>query len=226
MSHDTLRFLDTATPSITPGPARATHAFGAASEAQRLPPRGTAPAPLERLCARIDATFDALAALADPSHDAAFARGLRAALAEAATAPGLLAPAQRDSGVDGYRRHLLAADPRGRYAVVSLVWRPGQWSPVHGHHTWCGYAVLDGTLNETVYDWNDAARCATQVRSHARATGAVSYVRAGMAGIHRLGHGGEVGAANAVSLHVYGVCAEQIATHVNDVVAVAANVAG
>ncbi|MDN7675076.1 cysteine dioxygenase family protein [Burkholderia oklahomensis] len=179
-----------------------------------------APTPIERFCARIDAAFDALANESAPSRHPAFARELRAALAQAVAAPGLLTPAQRESGAAGYRRHLLAADPLGRYAIVSLVWRPGQWSPVHGHHTWCGYAVLEGELTEIVYGWNDAACRAIDARKRARPTGAASYVCAGRAAIHRLGHAGAPADAPAISLHVYGVAGEQVATHVNDVVAV------
>jgi predicted metal-dependent enzyme (double-stranded beta helix superfamily) len=174
---------------------------------------------LGRFCAALDAAFRAAAHAAEPSHSAEFARRVRAALAQAAADEALLTPAQREGSVDGYRRHLLAADPRGRYALVALVWQPGQASPVHAHHTWCGYAVIDGALTETVYDWNEAAGCATEARTHPRETGAVSYVRAGTTGIHKLGNRG---AAPAVSLHLYGVPGRQIATHVNDLVRVEA----
>lgn len=176
--------------------------------------------PIARFCTRLDAAFDSLRDEAAPSRHPAFARALRAALAEAAAAPGLLTPAQRESGAAGYRRHLLAADPAGRYAVVSLVWEPGQWSPVHGHHAWCGYAVLEGKLTEIVYRWSDAACCAIDARRRARPMGAVSYVCAGRDAIHRLGHAGAKTDAPAISLHVYGVAGKQVATHVNDVVAV------
>ncbi|AJY29730.1 cysteine dioxygenase type I family protein [Burkholderia thailandensis 34] len=179
-----------------------------------------APTAIARFCARLDAAFGALAHESAPSRHPAFARELRAALAETAAAPDLLTPAQRESGAAGYRRHLLAADPAGRYAVVSLVWEPGQWSPVHGHHAWCGYAVLEGELTEIAYRWNEAACCAIDARKHARPTGAVSYVRAGREAIHRLGHAGAQTDAPAISLHVYGVAGERVATHVNDVVAV------
>jgi predicted metal-dependent enzyme (double-stranded beta helix superfamily) len=174
---------------------------------------------LARLCREIDAAFDAAANASEPSHTAVFARRVRGALARAAADATLLAPAQREGAADCYRRHLLATDPQGRYALVSLVWQPGQASPVHAHHTWCGYAVLDGTLTETVYDWNAAAGCATEARTHARDSGAVSYTRAGTTGIHRLGNRS---AAPAVSLHLYGVPGTQIATHVNDLVRVEA----
>jgi hypothetical protein len=77
--------------------------------------------------------------------------------------------------------------------------------------------VLDGTLSETVYDWNEAQQLATETRSHPRASGAVSFVRAGRRGIHRLGNASD---APAVSLHIYGVEGSQIATHVNDLLGV------
>ncbi|WP_246327174.1 cysteine dioxygenase family protein [Burkholderia guangdongensis] len=181
---------------------------------------------LARLRRRIDDAFDAFAAWPDPSQQAEFARRIHAALAAASAARPWLTDAERAGDPQRYRRHLLAADPLGRYAIVSLVWQPGQWSPVHGHQTWCGYTVLDGTLTETLYDWDASAGLAIEKRSHPRAPGAVSFVRAGH-GIHRLGHGGQgdhgdnLYARPAVSLHVYGVPGERIATDVNDVVRVA-----
>ncbi|HLX01297.1 MAG TPA: cysteine dioxygenase family protein [Trinickia sp.] len=184
-------------------------------------PNFTAPVnpALARLCEALDAAFRAAAHAVEPSHSAEFARRVRAALSQAAADATLLAPAQREGSADCYRRHLLAADPLGRYALVALVWQPGQASPAHAHHTWCGYAVIDGTLTETVYEWNEAAGCASESRTHPRETGAVSYVRAGTTGIHKLGN---CSAAPAVSLHLYGVPATRIATHVNDLVRVEA----
>ncbi|MDE1184598.1 cysteine dioxygenase family protein [Paraburkholderia sp.] len=173
-----------------------------------------------RLCAALDAAFDAASDSA--FDDPAFGAAVRAALAQAVADPALLTSAQREGAAATYRRHLLAADPRGRYAIASLVWMPGQASPVHAHHTWCGYAVIDGTLTESVYRWDDARQCADEIRSHPRTTGAVSFAPGGRDGVHRLMNvaDADTGAA-AVSLHIYGVSGEQIATHVNDVVAVA-----
>ncbi|WP_415123559.1 cysteine dioxygenase [Paraburkholderia sp.] len=174
--------------------------------------------PLERLCDTLDAMFEACAKFPEPSHSTFFARGMRLALAEAAADPALLEPAQREGSATGYRRHLLAADPYGRYAIAALVWQPGQASPVHAHHTWCGYAVVEGKLSETIYEWNDARDCASALRSQARQRGAVSFVRDGRGAIHRLGNSSD---APAVSLHVYGVEGARIGTHVNDIVRVA-----
>ncbi|MBN3754576.1 cysteine dioxygenase [Paraburkholderia sp. Tr-20389] len=180
-----------------------------------------APGALARLCNALDAAFDACADALDPSQHASFARAVRAALAEAAADPALLTDAQREASTACYRRHLLAADPDGRYAIAALVWMPGQASPIHAHHTWCGYAVIDGTLTETLYDWQADDDCATPVREQSREPGAVSFTRSGRTCIHRLGNGSD---SAAVSLHIYGVSGEQISTHVNDVVRLAENV--
>jgi predicted metal-dependent enzyme (double-stranded beta helix superfamily) len=153
----------------------------------------------------------------EPSS-AAFGLAVRQALAAATQEPALLCDAQREGATDTYRRHLLAADTHGRYAVVALVWQGGQASPVHGHHTWCGYTVIEGTLSETLFHWNTETHRAVEARRHARDTGAVTFVGAGRGGIHRLEN--SVG-GRAVSIHVYGVTGAQIATHVNDLVAAA-----
>ena len=175
---------------------------------------------LERLCRALDTAFDLNVDALDPSHRASFAKAVRAALAEAAADPALLTDAQRQGADNCYRRHLLAADPDGRYAIAALVWMPGQASPIHAHHTWCGYAVIDGTLTETVYDLDAATDCAVPVREQPREAGAVSFTRAGRAGIHRLGNDSD---APAISLHIYGVAGEQISTHVNDILRAASH---
>lgn len=177
--------------------------------------RSSANTPLARLCDALDAMFEACAHHAEPSESTAFARSIRIALADAVASADLLTAAQREGSAETYRRHLLAADPNGRYAIAALVWLPQQASPVHAHHTWCGYAVMDGTLSETVFEWNGAQHCASATRTHARNAGAVSFVRAGRGGIHQLGNRSD---APAVSLHIYGVAGAQIATHVNDIV--------
>lgn len=52
---------------------------------------------------------------------------------------------------DGYARHLLhKAD---HYAVVVMVWGPGQGTPIHDHdEKWCVECVYRGTITVTSYD--------------------------------------------------------------------------
>lgn len=184
-------------------------------------PCSPASAAIQRLCERLNEAFETPAPASGTqlrASDTAFAQQIRSSLAEAIADPALLGEPAREGDAHGYRRHLLAADTHGRYAIAALVWMPGQASPVHAHHTWCGYAVIEGELTESLYGWNEAAGCATALRTQPRAAGAVSFTRAGHAAIHRLAN--ESG-RRAVSLHVYGVAGTQIATHVNDLVRVA-----
>jgi predicted metal-dependent enzyme (double-stranded beta helix superfamily) len=177
---------------------------------ETLPARCPNACTLTRLIDRLDAAFDT---------PADFARLVREALSSAARDERLLAPAEREGDANGYTRHLLAADPRGRYAVAALVWAPGQASPDHAHRTWCGYAVIEGSLVETLYRWDPAENRAYAVREQARDRGAVSFAGAGRGAIHQLGNATQA-RQRAISLHVYGVAAAHIATHVNDLVAV------
>jgi predicted metal-dependent enzyme (double-stranded beta helix superfamily) len=188
-----------------------------ATTAARSEAEVEAAAAIERLRDALDAALAAVPDGEDPASTQCigFARLMRAALAQAIAEDVLLTPAQCEGAANCYRRHLLIADPRGRYAAAALVWQPGQASPVHGHHTWCGYAVLDGVLEETQYAWDETADRARAVGTHARPAGAVSYVRAGLSAIHRLAN---ASSRPAISLHVYGVAGEQITTHVNRLV--------
>lgn len=116
---------------------------------------------------------------------------------------------------EGYTRHLLHADPAGRFSVMALVWRPGQRTPVHGHRTWCAYLVRHGVLREERFAWQPGRDCATRIDTVTKLTGETLCAPAGLAAIHSLGNDSD---EVAVSIHVYGVRGEQIATHVNHVV--------
>ena len=57
-----------------------------------------------------------------------------------------------------YARRLIHADPDGRFCVLSLVWIPGQASPVHAHRAWCALGVHCGELEESFFALADGAR--------------------------------------------------------------------
>jgi predicted metal-dependent enzyme (double-stranded beta helix superfamily) len=137
------------------------------------------------------------------------------ALREAVRAPDLLDEAHRAGSDKGYTRHVVHADPQDRFTVLALVWRPGQFSPVHWHHSWCAYAVVSGLLQETGYDWDAAAGRATASMQRARREGDASFAIAGSTRIHRLGNSS---GREAISIHVYGVAAGRITTDVNRIV--------
>lgn len=162
------------------------------------------PSPLARLAAGMEATL-AQSARMVAAHVAAGMDDIDTLLA--ALPPGAL-----DGSPDHYTRHLVHADPFERFSIMVLVWRPGQHSPVHGHRTWCAYRVLRGTLSERHYRWNPASRTAEQTGAVPRAVGDTFSVPAGLRHIHALGNDGDT---VAVSLHIYGVEQDRIATGVN-----------
>ena len=110
---------------------------------------------------------------------------------------------------DRYVRHLLAEGDG--YAVVALVWRPGQMSPVHAHRTWCALGVHRGTLSEHLFTPGAPPR---PHAAHLRAEGATSHGSAGPGQIHRVAN---CSAEVAVSIHVYGVPYAQFADGVNHI---------
>ncbi|SOY45612.1 cysteine dioxygenase family protein [Cupriavidus taiwanensis] len=113
---------------------------------------------------------------------------------------------------DTYTRHLVYGDPLERFSAMVLVWRPGQASPVHGHRTWCAYRVLRGTLTEQHYRWDAASRHAHHCNTVTRTAGDTFSVPGGLQHIHALGNASD---EIAVSLHLYGVSRDHIATGVN-----------
>jgi predicted metal-dependent enzyme (double-stranded beta helix superfamily) len=114
---------------------------------------------------------------------------------------------------DRYVRHLLHADPEGGYAVVALVWRPGQMSPVHAHRTWCALGVHRGVLTETCYAPGDPP---VPTAAKLLAPGAISHGPARPDLIHRLAN---LSCRTAVSVHCYGVGFDDIGVGVNHVLA-------
>ncbi|MBB3899004.1 cysteine dioxygenase family protein [Roseococcus suduntuyensis] len=123
--------------------------------------------------------------------------------------PRLLSGRDCPCNPERYVRHLLHADPAGEYAVVALVWRPGQMSPVHAHRTWCALGVHQGVLSEHYYVPGAPPRLDAV---HLRRAGDVSHGPADPDLIHRLAN---CSAEVAVSIHVYGVPFEDFGDKVN-----------
>ncbi len=89
----------------------------------------------------------AVDASADPAQIApAAAAALRAALPAGAS---LLTSGQCLPDCKRYCQHVAYVDPRGRFSVVSLVWLPGQVTPIHDHACWCVVGVVLGREEET-----------------------------------------------------------------------------
>jgi len=139
---------------------------------------------------------------------------VRSALERAAADPDLLRREQRETCAAGYARHVLYSDPLGRFTILAIVWAAGQFSPSHAHDTWCAYAVYENPLHETVYALEPQKTKARQVCTKVRNPGYSCFAGAGLDQIHRLGNSGTT---PAISIHVYGVARDSVATHVNRV---------
>jgi len=112
---------------------------------------------------------------------------------------------------DRYTRHLLHSDAESGYAVVALVWRPGQMSPVHAHRTWCALAVHQGVLTETYYTPGDPP--VPQATKLLR-PGEGSHGAADPSLIHRLAN---LSCRTAISIHCYGVAFDRFGSDVNEI---------
>jgi predicted metal-dependent enzyme (double-stranded beta helix superfamily) len=62
--------------------------------------------------------------------------------------PGLLSADERRDNPEHYARNALHLGSDAGVSLFALVWRPGQWTPVHDHGTWGVVGVLEGVLEE------------------------------------------------------------------------------
>src|SRR3954451_1521890 len=66
--------------------------------------------------------------------------------------PHILTAEQRRGSPDDYIGHTLHVEPDGSFSIVGLVWRPGQFTRVHDHLTWCVFGVIQGIEHEELFD--------------------------------------------------------------------------
>ncbi len=62
-----------------------------------------------------------------------------------------LKPEHFQSEPDHYTRNLVYAAEGAGLSLYTLVWLPGQWTPVHDHGTWGVVGVVEGQLEEQNY---------------------------------------------------------------------------
>jgi 3-mercaptopropionate dioxygenase len=114
--------------------------------------------------------------------------------------PDILTAAERQGDPDGYRTHVVHAEPDGSFCVTVMVWRPGQITPIHDHVTWCVFGVLAGVEYEELYALDpDGARLRDVGRSQNPAGEVSGFAPPG--DIHRVRNCGDT---VAISMHVYG----------------------
>jgi predicted metal-dependent enzyme (double-stranded beta helix superfamily) len=67
-----------------------------------------------------------------------------------------LLPRHRNSDPNHYTRNLIFAPDDGTLSLYAIVWRPGQWTPIHDHGTWGVVGVAEGLLEEQAFMRTDA----------------------------------------------------------------------
>jgi len=66
-------------------------------------------------------------------------------------ASGFLEPRHYQGHPDHYSRNLVYDAPDASLSLYTIVWSPGQWTPVHDHGSWGVVGVLEGVLEERSY---------------------------------------------------------------------------
>jgi len=119
-----------------------------------------------------------------------------------------LEPKHYQSDPGHYARNLVYAAPDASLSLYTLVWSPGQWTPVHDHGSWGVVGVLEGVLEERSYVRLSPDRGADEGIQLARggvillARGAVTSFVPNPDHIHVTGVSED--RPRAVSLHLYG----------------------
>ncbi len=149
--------------------------------------------------------------VAIPGTSEPSAEAITAALNRATAVHGWLPGDRRRANYDRYARHLIHADPQGRFSLLAISWAPGQASPIHAHRTWSGVAVYQGTLTETFYDLPKGRNAPVAATHQPRDAGSSRYYPADQS-LHQMTNRSS---KTAVSLHVYGVGASLISTGIN-----------
>lgn len=98
-----------------------------------------------------------------------------------------------------YRRHVLYVDPQERFTVLSLVWCPGQATPVHGHTAWGVVGVYTG--NPSVENFQLQKGQLESLGELQCEAGDVCFVEPGTEQPHRVFNASD---ALAVTIHTYG----------------------
>jgi 3-mercaptopropionate dioxygenase len=107
----------------------------------------------------------------------------------------VLTAEQRLGSPDDYCAHNLHVEPDGSFSIVALVSRPGQFTRIHDHVTWCVLGVIQGVEYEERFDVD-----LNLLGRYENRLGHVSGF-APPGDIHRVRNSGDT---TAISIHVYG----------------------
>lgn len=110
-----------------------------------------------------------------------------------------------------YQQYLLYCDPLERFSVVSFVWGPGQFTPIHDHTVWGIVGVLRGAEFCESYQRDKTGKL-TGGGEYRLSTGKVECVSPSLGDIHRVRNAYDDRVS--ISIHVYGADIGAVQRHV------------
>jgi 3-mercaptopropionate dioxygenase len=177
-----------------------------------VPPFASSPSPAPFSATAASPAFAAFARAADKLVDDPHT--VAAHLGQLLRRDDWLAPDDRAPGADTYRQHLLHVSPCRQLSIASLVWLPGQTTPIHDHVSWCVVGVYRGVEREERFDlhedgdrrWLEPAGTVYAGRGH------VETLVPPHGDIHTVTAAGR---EMAISIHVYGADLEALGSSID-----------
>jgi 3-mercaptopropionate dioxygenase len=99
-----------------------------------------------------------------------------------------------------YQQYLLYCDPLARFSVVSFVWGPGQFTPIHNHQTWGLVGMLRGSEYSRAFTIIDGT--AVPGEEELLTPGTVAVIDPNEGDIHQVRNA--VADTVSISIHIYG----------------------
>jgi predicted metal-dependent enzyme (double-stranded beta helix superfamily) len=124
---------------------------------------------------------------------------------------GWLAGPWAQAGAAGYQQHPLYIDPAGRFSVVSFVWGPGQFTPIHDHGVWGVIGMLRGAERGQRFRRTAAGRLEPAGETRLMQPGDIDLLKPSEGDIHRVANA--LADQVSISIHAYGADIGAIARH-------------
>jgi predicted metal-dependent enzyme (double-stranded beta helix superfamily) len=112
-----------------------------------------------------------------------------------------------------YQQYLLHCDPLDRFCVVSFVWGPGQFTPVHDHTVWGLVGMLRGAEYGRSYVRDQNGRL-VETGAERLEQGQIAAVSPNIGDIHKVANA--LADSPSISIHVYGANIGAVQRHVFD----------
>ncbi len=111
-----------------------------------------------------------------------------------------------------YQQYLLHLDPKERFSVVSFVWGPGQFTPIHDHTVWGLIGMLEGSEKCQPYSRMSDGRWVPAGLQLQLLPGDVEAVSPRLGDVHKVWN--TFSDQTSISIHVYGGNIGRIPRHV------------